>query len=132
MWTPEQRDALRVLADVYLREDLAERAVVILEALRDDLAGVRPVGTDGADQSGAGQQATRAQVLIALAYAYLSADRFDAALATADAYLALHPAPGDAAGAWLLRSRAAWGLGSSDEAMHGLQRYEALLVEEGS
>ncbi len=155
MWTPEQRDALRVLAHVYVREGLPERAVVILEALRDEGSASAAVrsrvpsharssdgkpptalgsGTEpGARESAiaaAAPRADHAQVLGALAYAYLGAGRFDAALTTADAYLALAPAPADAASAWLLRSRAAWALGSSDEALHCFERYEQLAAME--
>jgi predicted Zn-dependent protease len=105
MWSAEQRDALRVLADVYLREDLPARAVVVLEALREAHPDDRAA-------------------LDALCYAYYRAGRFADVMTATDLLLRDTPAAG-AAAVWLMRARAAWALGSSDEALHCFARATA-------
>jgi len=108
MWTNEQVDALRVLADVYLQEDLPDQAVLVLEALQPE----RP---------------EHAPVLAALCYAYLLVGREPDTLRLADQYLTLaESADLPTAPIWLLRSRAAWALGRADEALSCFARYQAL------
>ena len=107
MWTRSQREALQVLADVYVQQGFPEHAILVLEALHEN----DPEARD---------------VLAALAYAYLRAGRYDDALAATDAYLASGPPDGQEAPILLIRSRATWGMGSSDEALDYFQRYLAL------
>jgi tetratricopeptide (TPR) repeat protein len=104
VWNAPQREALQVLADVYVHQEDPERAVILLEALRD-------------------HEPHRPEVLAALAHAYLRLGRFEDTLIAADAYLQLDVPPRDGAPIHLIRGRAAWGLGSSDEALRDVRRY---------
>ena len=106
---PQQRDAMLLLADVYLEQGQYDKARTLLDAL----ALLWP------DDSG---------VLKALAFACLQGGRFDEALAAADGYLRLGPATRVTAPILLIRGRALWGLGRVDEARDGLQRYFDLLA----
>lgn len=111
MWTPEQQDALRVLADVYIKEDLADQAVLVLEALQRERPESQPV-------------------LAALCYAYLLTDRYREALRISDQYLRLVDATeAETAPIWLLRSRASWALGNAEEARAQFARYQAVAVQ---
>jgi len=104
MSDPQQRDAMLLLADVYLEQAQGDKARVLL----DGLAVLWPGDAD---------------VLRALAYACLRCGRADEALAAADAFVQLGPITPANAPILLIRSRALWGLERLDEAHAGLRRY---------
>ena len=109
MHDPQQRDAMLLLADVYLEQGQHDKARVLL----DGLAVLWPAD---------------AGVLKALAFACLQGSHFDEALAAADGYLRLGSLNPLTAPILLIRGRALWGLGRVDEARAGLQRYFDLLA----
>lgn len=97
-------EALQVLADVYLEQDRAKDAVMLLRAL------VHVAPSD-------------IGVWRALSYASLSAGAADAALIAADALLRLETPSADNAPILLLRAQALRVLGRAGEAQESLNRY---------
>ena len=109
MLDPQQRDAMLLLADVYLEQGQHDKARVLLDGL----------AVLWSDDAG---------VLKAQAFACLQGSLFDEALAAADGYLRIGPLNPLTAPILLIRGRALWGLGRVDEARAGLQRYFDLLA----
>jgi tetratricopeptide (TPR) repeat protein len=100
----DYREALQVLADVFLEQNQPRKALALLEALEALDPGHPPV-------------------LRALSYAYLVNDRPDGALKTTDALLSLDAPMPENAPLLLIRSRALWALGRTEEATEILGRY---------
>ena len=107
MLSEEQKAALQVLADVYIAQEQAEKAVVLLDALRLFMP-------------------EEPQVLKALSYAYLLTGRYEESLAAVQAFLRLGQPLPDSAPILLIQSRALWGLGKGAEARATLRRYQEL------
>ncbi len=107
MWQDEHKEVLQVLADVYLSQNQAGKAVIILEAL-DSLTPQNP------------------DVLKALSAAYLALGRFESALESVDAFLRLGGLTPEAMPILLVRSKALWELGRTSEARESLERYQQL------
>lgn len=103
-WRDEYTDALQVLADVYLQQGQAQKAVILLEAL----ARLAP---------------THAGVLRILSHACLCAERHEEALTAVDALLRLESPGPELAPAVLIRAQALWALGRMSEAQESLRRY---------
>ncbi|MTW22479.1 tetratricopeptide repeat protein [Allochromatium palmeri] len=104
MWSQEHTDVLRVLADVYLEQDRAGEALILLRALAR-LAPAEP------------------GVWRALGYAALRAGEPEEALNAADALLRLEAPSADNAPILLLRAQALRALGRAGEAQDSLNRY---------
>ncbi len=103
----EHKDALLVLADVYLNQGKTDRTVVLLEALNE----VWPRDS---------------QIIKALSFGYLADGRHADALKAVDAYLRFGAlTPGNVA-ILLIRSKALWALGRSTEARESMARYMEL------
>lgn len=104
MWSQERTQVLRVLADVYLEQDRAGEALILLRAL----ARLAPADTG---------------VWRALGYAGLRAGEPEEALKAADTLLRLEPPGEDNAPILLLRAQALRALGRAGEAQDSLNRY---------
>ena len=104
MWHDEHKEVLQVLADVYLNQNQAQKALVVLQAL-DTLSPQNP------------------DVLKALSCAYLAVEQYESALETVDAFLRLGGLTAEATPILLVRSKALWGLGRAAEARESLKRY---------
>jgi predicted Zn-dependent protease len=104
MWSQERTEALRVLADVYLEQERADEALVLLRAL----ARLAPAD---------------AGVWRALSYACLRVGEPEEALTAADALLRLEVSRADNAPILLLRAQALRALGRAGEAQDSLNRY---------
>ena len=104
MWSQERTQVLRVLADVYLEQDRAGEALILLRAL----ARLAPVDTG---------------VRRALGYACLRAGEAEEALTAVDALLRLETPGADNAPILLLRAQALRALGRAVEAQDSLNRY---------
>lgn len=107
MLSLEQKEALQVLADVYLNQAQSEKAVVLLEALHN-LDRRDPV------------------VAKALSYGYLLIGRPEDALAMSDVFLRLVGASPESNPILLIRGRALWALGRAEEARMTMNRYVEL------
>ena len=105
MLSVEQKEALQVLADVYLlNATQCAKAVILLEALHS------------LDQRDAG-------VAKALSYAYLLCGRPEDALKMSDVFLRLAGSSPDSNPILLIRSKALWALGRTEEARTTMNRY---------
>lgn len=104
MWSQERTQVLRVLADVYLEQDRAGEALILLRAL----ARLAP---------------TESGVWRALSYAALRAGEPDEALTAVDTLLRLEAPSADNAPILLLRAQALRALGRAGEAQDSLNRY---------
>jgi predicted Zn-dependent protease len=110
MLAQQQSEAIQVLADVYLQQDQADKAALLLAALCE-------------------LDPAQAHLLKALAYAQLEARQFEQALQTVDDFLRLGALSEADRPVLLLRSKALWELGRAGEARAGLQRYLQLVNE---
>lgn len=107
MWREENKEALQVLADVYLDQGQLDKAVVLLEGLH-------------------ALEPHDAQVLKALSYAYLRVERYDDTLNMVDTLLRLGAPMPENAPILLIRGKALWALGRASEARDSLKRYMEL------
>ncbi len=106
----EHKDALLVLADVYLNQGKADRTVVLLEALNE----VWPRDPE---------------IIKALSFGYLMGGRPGDALKAVDAYLRCGALTPRNVAILLIRSKALWALGRSSEARESIARYMELSAE---
>lgn len=104
MWHNDHKEVLQVLADVFLNQGQSEKAVLLLEAL----------------YSLAPQDA---QIVKALCYAYLITGRYEQTLTMADVFLRLPGRVPESTPILLIRSKALWALGRTEEARTSLNRY---------
>lgn len=111
MWRREHKEALQVLADVFLDQRQIHKAVILLEAL--DLLDPHDI-----------------EIMKALSYAYLLAGRHEDVLNTVDAFLSLDDTLQDNAPILLIRAKAAEALGRSAEARDNLNQYMELIGRE--
>jgi len=102
----QQQELLLLLASLFLQNEKAEQAVVLLEALQV----LSPADPEVPRQ---------------LALAYLLARQFSQSLAAADRFLAAQTDKSDTRSMALIRSRALWALGRADEARSALQLFQA-------
>ncbi|MCP3877894.1 MAG: hypothetical protein GY701_05795 [Sulfitobacter sp.] len=103
----EHKDALLVLADVYLNQGKTGRTVVLLEALNE----VWPRDS---------------QIIKALSFGYLVDGRHADALKAADAYLRFGALTSQNVAILLIRSKALWALGRVTEARESIAHYMEL------
>ena len=102
----QRHELLLLLASLFLQNEKAEQAVILLEALQT----LSPADPEVARQ---------------LAFAYLQSGKFAQSLSAADRYLAAPNEAGDSRSVGLIRSRALWGLGRIAEAQGALQTLPA-------
>lgn len=107
LWNEEHRDALHLLATIYLDQGHTEKGICLLEAL-DVMEPHHP------------------PLLKTLSYAYIASGHFQKAFTILDALLRLSLPMPENAPLLLLQARALWGLGRTEEATDTLNRYYML------
>lgn len=99
--------AMRVLADVYMEQDRADKAVVLLEALYS-------------------LEPKQGSILKSLCYAYLVAEHHELCLKMVSAYRKLESLNAQTSPILLIQGRALLALGREQEAQTAMDRYMSL------